>query len=139
MTASIPVEIGDCFHLPDKYRRSKRHLCVCIARAEGPPPEVMLVPLVTQRDWSDTSVVLQPGVHPFVKNPTVVDFRYARVELLSKLEDGIAQGRIKRDERFPPSIMSNIRKGISKSAFTPNYMIERFKAMNELDCGEDSE
>lgn len=139
MSDSILIEIGDTFYVPDQYRRSKRHLCICVTRAEGPPPQVMLVPVVTKKDWSDTTVVLQPGIHPFVKDPTVVDFRYTRVELLSKLEDGIAKGRIKRDLAFPSSIMSDIREGVTTSAFTPNCMIERFRSMDEPDCSEDSE
>lgn len=99
----------------------------------------MLIPLVTQRDWSDTTVVLKLGIHPFVKVPTIVDYRYVRVESLSKLEDGIARGRIKRDQPFPSSIISDIRSGVSSSAFTPNCMIARFKDMDESDCHEDSE
>ena len=58
-------------------RQHGLHLWLVITDPHGDPAEVVVVMLTTLREHSDTTLILNPGDHPFVKHETSVNFSTA--------------------------------------------------------------
>lgn len=139
MTSVIGISAGDTFLIPDHNGEAKRHLCIAVTGVAGSPPQVIIVPLATRRDWSDDTVELEVGDHPFINRRTIVDFRYSECRLVSKIERALARGSIKKDSPISPAILSRVRDGLTRSSFTPNWIIERFHSLEDQEPETKSE
>lgn len=120
---------GTCILLP-KPSGEVRHLWVVLTEPEGEPPQVVIVNLTKNKPRADTTCILTPGDHEFVKVETVVhyaDARFAPAEPLNQ----IAQ---LRDYDFHADcsgeILERIQQGLLVSPATPKkiktYCRERF-------------
>lgn len=129
MPSTIEIAAGDTFFVPDRNGETKRHLCIAVTGTAGAPPQVIIVPLATSRDWSDNTVELEVADHPFVKTKTIVDFRFSRCELTSKIERALERGSVRRSSAVSPSILSRVREGLLRSPFTPTWIVEKFRSL----------
>ena len=64
----------------------------------------------------DSTLVLQPGDHPFINSPSYCYFRGARVDRASHLDECIGIGKfIMRPPPFTPQQVSAIKQGLLNS------------------------
>ena len=78
-----------------------------------------MVNMTTQRDYSDTTVVLHIGEHPFIKHPTIVNYQDARIVKVANLIAAYHSRLFKPQAPFSMEILQKIRKGIFDSPLTP--------------------
>jgi hypothetical protein len=125
---SYSLKIGDGIFLEKPDRYSISHLWLVITEPFGSPPRVIIVGLTTQRDGSDTTVVLTPADHTFIKHPTIVFYADAREVEANLLERLVAldQSRLHADPGSDALLM-RIRDGLLESSFTPRKIKNSFR------------
>jgi hypothetical protein len=122
------LKIGDCIFLEPPGKYSISHLWLAITEPYGDPLKVIIVSLTTQRDGSDTTVLLEAGDHPFVTHSTVVFYADAREVEVNLLERLVAlDGRRLHDEPCSDELLTSIRDGLLESSFTPRKIKTLFR------------
>lgn len=95
------------------------HLWVILTLPFSDPQKIVMVMLTSKRDYSDTTVVLNKGDHPFIIRPTVILYSSANLfktdELIKDIKLNIARPR----EHFNELVLEKIKKGLLTSKFTP--------------------
>lgn len=118
---------GDTLLLP-KPNLQIPHLWVILTKPDKVSSEIVIVNLTTKRDYSDTTVVLKKGDHPFVNHPTVINFADARLVKIDVLKKAVESGRFRANKPFVPSVLKIIQEGLIKSPHTPkkikNYCLQ---------------
>lgn len=75
----------------------------------------------------DTTCIVQPGCHPFVKQPSYVYYKYAELKQLRDVLGGIEKGLyIPHDTPMAVGELASIRYGLKVSPFT-------VRALKQLD------
>ncbi|MEK6283162.1 MAG: hypothetical protein AABN95_22630 [Acidobacteriota bacterium] len=110
---------GTCILLP-KPGGDIKHLWIVLTEAEGDPPQVVIVNLTTRKQGTiDTTCVLMPGDHEFVKSETTVHYMDARLapaqplSQIAKLADYDFHADCSR------GLLRRIQQGLLDSPFTP--------------------
>ena len=62
-------------------------------------------------DCGDHCVVLVPGDHPFIRHPSCIPFRRAKLEPLSRLAEARDRATITLREPFEPEVLLRIQEG----------------------------
>lgn len=102
----------------------RRHLYIVITASESNPKNLMLLPCVeTRTDWSrDLSCTLEPGDHPFLKSPSVVNYRDAIAISPAGLDELIVRGHGRVKESVSPEVLARIIEGARRS---PNLDLDK--------------
>lgn len=94
----------------------KRHLRIVITDSNE-NNEFLTVPMDTLRSRiQDTSCVVKPGEHPFVKVRSFINYKYAAVVNYAQLFNGINKGFFVRKEDVSAGLLSRIQNGAKSSA-----------------------
>lgn len=101
---TLNIVPGDAFLLA-KPGQAVRHLWVIVTQPEGTRLRAVMVNLTTQRPHSDTTVVLAPGDHPFIRHATVVNYSDARFVEVGRLEAAWESGLFKFERRCDPDVL----------------------------------
>jgi hypothetical protein len=125
---------GDTFLQEDDAR--SRHLHVVICDATPTDASVIVVSFNTVRGWTDRTLVLQPGDHPFITRETSVSYnRVTRISVaeLSKKEadnQSLAPNfrSFLRQTPVSTDLLQKIRDGAVASPLTPKGMKREVKA-----------
>ena len=114
---------------PDKTSRGEiRHLNVIIT---GPDNEnnVLVVPVCTCREKNgkpfsgiDTSCLLPPGCHFFVKEKSYISYRNAKAVNLIDIFNGLNKGKLTQMQDFETSFVQDMQKGAEISPFIPGKL-----------------
>jgi hypothetical protein len=96
----------------------KPHLWFVLTDPEGQPETVVVVMMVTAKKHTDTTVLLQPGDHPFVKHESSVHYSSAKWFRVSALTKAMQNGRCHLKETMSPKLLARVRKGLLESAYT---------------------
>jgi hypothetical protein len=121
--------LGDSFLLP-KPGQEVSHLWVLVTPPDADGDAVM-VNLTTQRPHSDTTVVLQPGDHPFIRHSTVVNYSDARLVNTPQLDAAINAGICRQLDPVTPAVLNQIQAGLPLSPFTPNKIKAEYRRRTE--------
>ncbi len=121
------AELGDSFMLP-KPGHETEHLWVLITRPDPTTHEAIMVNVTTQRPHSDTTTILSPGEHPFIKQPSVVFYSDARAVDTRLLDAAVQSGAYRGHTAFDPSVLARIQAGLATSPFTPRKIKAAFAA-----------
>ena len=119
------------------------HLYVVVCDPAGNPLTILAVPFNTLRLLSDTTLILEPGDHPFIKHRTSVSFdslRTFEINNLSQLEALCAAGESTSFERrsaVSPDLLTRIIKGALQSDLTPKGMVRQLKERLGINSVED--
>lgn len=119
--------LGDSFLLP-KPDQDVSHLWVLVTEPDV-TGEAVMVNLTTQRPHSDTTVVLQPGDHPFIRHPTVVNYSDARLVNAPQLDAAINAGICRQLDPVTPAVLNRIQTGLLLSPFTPNKIKAEYRTL----------
>jgi hypothetical protein len=125
---------GDTF-LAASPRGTKLHLTIVLCDPSGNPPTILTVSLNTKSDFTDPTLILNVGDHPFIKRETAVSYDEMlciEVDKLSELER-MNDGRPDRDRTFirhrrvSADLLNRIIDGAFKSDDIPKGMEKLIK------------
>ncbi len=117
---------------------AKLHLFVVVCDPAGNPLTILAVPFNTVTSTTDTTLILEPGEHPFINRKTAVSFDLLmeiEVDKLAKLEQLSASGQANKFQRHSPAsddLLKRIIEGALTSDLTPKAMVKALKARLEL-------
>lgn len=112
------LRCGDAF-LMAQPRVPTRHLWIVLTEPSSDADQMVIVNVTSLRKGADTTVVLQPGDHPFIVKPSVIYYAGARVVHVKNVEKGFAAGICVPDDSCSPDLMARIQEGLLRSRFTP--------------------
>ena len=121
------VAAGRTFFLSKGPPDPPQHLWIVLTDPDPITTHVVIVMLVSARDYTDKTVKLSPGCHPFIEHETNVDYSTATIILASKLEAVIKSKRCRLNADLKGSTFDEIRAGLRVSTRTPNYVVEHCK------------
>ncbi len=126
------LRAGDTFLLPKP--NATEHLWVVLTEPTE-SGEAVCVNITTQHSFSDQTVILQPGDHPFIKHPSVVHYEDAREMNLQMVYALLKQGSDKfvcvAHDPCSVDLLRCVRDGLLRSKRTPNGLKQRCKALWE--------
>lgn len=64
----------------------------------------------------DPACVLSPGDHPFIKHPSYLAYRHARVDSGAHLTNQVKSGVFRTHEPLDPEVLRNVASGVGRSA-----------------------
>lgn len=99
-----------------------KHLFIVLTSAKGDPPVVVMVNITTRRPTSDSTVILTPSDHSFIKHESVIAFEHADIFEVSKLENGLNKGLLSKYPDISNSLFTVIKQGLLCSPRTPQHI-----------------
>lgn len=109
------LQCGDCFLIP-KSGGATEHLWIVVTEIDTRTRKAICVNVTTLRTHSDTTCILKPGDHPFVKHDPVINFSGAREMPIDLVEQALDAKTSPAVQRSPAS---RIRRGLVNSKQTP--------------------
>lgn len=102
-----------------------------VARADG-VSESLFVPVTSVRPgaYFDSSCVLYPGDHPFIKWQSSVNYSLARIEDAQKLVNGVKQGVFEPKAILSGDIFARVCRGLSISKHTTPKVLQFYERAN---------
>jgi hypothetical protein len=101
------LNVGDTFLL--SIPPNDKHLFVVIAPARS--GKYLCVNLTSKRNNSDTSCVLQPGDHPFVKHESVINYKDTREVDPAVIQNQISRGNSQPYQSVSSEVLNRIQQG----------------------------
>lgn len=86
------------------------------------PEKVIIVFLTSKKPHSDTTVILGPEDHDFIKHPTVISYADARIAHSDDIMKRIAERDYTPRKSFSEAVAKTIHQGLIDSPFTPRYI-----------------
>lgn len=74
--------------------------------------------LRTATEFTDDTVVLQPGDHPFVRHATAVHYSTADLFRVEKLLNAMQRGECRLRQDMSETLLEKVRDGLLRSPFT---------------------
>lgn len=78
-----------------------------------------MVNVTSLRPHSDTTTILNPGDHPFVRKPSVIFYADARLVDTRLLDAAVQRGAYQPHAAFQSAVITQIQVGVAASVFTP--------------------
>jgi hypothetical protein len=127
--ASISVNVGDAFLLTTPP--NDRHLYIAIARISD--DSYLFVNATTRRENSEATCILTPSsdVPEFIRNESVIVYKYAREISIVEIDNLIAQGDCTIKGSCSTNIIEQIQQGGLVSKRLPNKYKTALKAFLE--------
>ncbi len=107
--------------------RVKPHLWFVLTDPQGHPPRVVAVMLRTVTGFTDPTVVLKPGEHPFIRHDSAVHYSTAQWLNISAIMAAMKVGKCHLKEDMSDNLLRRVRKGLFDSPFTVNALREQCK------------
>ncbi|MEC4815829.1 MAG: hypothetical protein SAK29_21525 [Scytonema sp. PMC 1069.18] len=130
---------GTCILIP-KPGHDKRHLWIVLTEPNKILTEpnkdilqVVIVNVTTLREGSDTTVILTPGEHRFIRHESVIyynDAMFAPVDPLCQLAK---QKGYKFDDDCSDELLERIQRGLLVSPFTPKKIKKYCESVFDFD------
>lgn len=122
MVAAAWPRAGDTLLMPSGPEGDHLFVVLCDPQpfpGYGPNHCVVLVGLSSVREGvpHDDACVLPGGCHPFVRHPSFMNYRHARVERVEHLYNGVAGGVFVRKDPFSAEWLERMRRGVLASRF----------------------
>ena len=102
------------------------HLWVIITEPFGSPEQVVIVSLTSKKPHSDTTVVLSPKDHSFIKHETVISYADARIVRCEYIKRRVQERDIEPRDGFRDSVIQVIQQGLLDSPRTPRDIKKTF-------------
>jgi hypothetical protein len=111
---------GATFLLP-KSSASTEHLWIVLTEPDATTGKAVCVNVTTRQPFSETTVILQPGEHPFVKHESVVHYADASFLDLKLIDAALSLKTSKfvcvTHQTCSPELLKKVRDGLIKSKF----------------------
>lgn len=105
----------------------KPHLWFVLTHPLGKPPRVVSVMLRSVARFTDSTLILRPGDHPFVRHDSAVHYSTARWLNVSAILRAVRDGRCHLKEDMTDELLRRVRSGLLESPFTVNALRDRCK------------
>lgn len=106
------------------------HLWLVLTEPDGQSPKVVAAAVRTLRPYSDRTVVLQVGDHPFIKHDSTVDYGSARYFRVDKIVAAMKRGTCHLRSDLAPAVLGRVQRGLLESPHTiheiKRYCRQRF-------------
>lgn len=102
---------------------NKPHLWVVLTDPDS-EGRVVAVMLRTATRFTDETLMLQPGDHPFVRHETSVHYSTARWFAVPALDDAMKRGRCHMRDEVSPELLARCCDGLLRSPFTVHAVAE---------------
>jgi len=135
---------GTCFQWAYPPGSDKLHLCIVLCDPEGYPPDVILVPVNTDKGQLDRTTILQAGDHRFCKHDTVVSYDLTISAYTDDLQEHENDSRRKdRDEKtfkaehdMSEEVLTRIIQGALDSPLTPKGLVRALERRTKVNDDE---
>jgi hypothetical protein len=111
------LSCGDTFLIPKRSDQIE-HLWIVITEPDG-DGKAICVNVTTKQEYSDTTLILRRGDHPFIRHDSVAHYPDAKILDLNKVEAALATGGLSFVcEAHAPceeSVVRKIQEGLLKS------------------------
>ena len=116
---------GDTFLLP-KHESDPKHLWVVLTEPNTETGLAVCVNITTRQSYSENTVVLAPGEHPFIKHESVVYYSDAQELNLKELEAVLNSHHAICEQRqsCDPALLEKIQQGLLVSQFVKKRIKE---------------
>ncbi len=99
---------------------SKPHVWFVLTDPVGMPGKVVAVMIQSAKPYTDSTVLLEHGDHPFIRHQTSVSFGQATFFTLEKLQRYFQKGMCHLLQDMSAALLDKVRKGLLASARTPH-------------------
>lgn len=117
------------------YPADKLHLWFVLTDPYGSPPRITAVMVRSSRQFTDGTVVLDAGDHPFIKHPSSVHFGTADIFSVERILEAARKNHCHLQPDMGTKLLQRVREGLLSSAHTGKgvreYCEERFKEGKE--------
>ena len=124
------LEAGDCFLIETNYSEDGSivaHLHIILLPPEEHTKNTIIVQINTLRSQKqDKTMILNPGDHEFIVNPSFVNYNRARILSITSIEAMIEQGIAKIKPPISQEILEKIIDGLRKSDHTPREVLTMY-------------
>jgi len=98
----------------------KPHLWFILTDPEGDRNRVVAVMLRTVKEYTDKTIILEPGDHPFIKHSSSIHYSSARFFEAEAISHALRKGHCRLQEDMSSDLLRRAREGLLKSPFTVN-------------------
>jgi hypothetical protein len=115
------------FPSPSARDENGKHLFIVLTDPCGPANQVLMVSVATLRDKGcDTTCLLKPGDHEFIKVDSYIAYSFCRLEWADKLITAVNNGALVDkgllDERIFDRVLTGLRKSPSTKPFAVQFL-----------------
>ena len=97
----------------------KKHLFFVLNEVEDKREwSVVLAPVSSMREKGDSTCILKPGDHPFIKHKSFVEYGQCRTDSLTHLEQQVKSGNWERKDDASQRLIERIIDGLFDSPQT---------------------
>src|SRR5688572_21180620 len=96
----------------------KRHLWLVLTNPDGNPARVVAVMVRSRRRFTDDTVVLDVGDHPFIKHPSSVHYSSAAIFRVEQITRAAKHNHCHLQPDMSPALLKQVRAGLLTSQFT---------------------
>jgi hypothetical protein len=126
------LDLGDTFLLP-KSSDDTEHLWVVLTKPDS-KGKAVCANITTAHAYSERTVVIQAGEHPFVKHESVVMFADARVLDLNAIQKALDYNQTtyiaSTHKKCSPTLLKKIQDGLLKSKQAAKDVKEFFRKIS---------
>lgn len=118
---------GDCFWIETDPEENEGHLFVIVLDPEEYTKNTIIIPVDSYTsDKQDSTTILNPGDHEFVKHKSFLNYNRARIRTMTFIEQMIKDGKAKTKPSMRSDILERITAGLRKSEHTPQEVITMY-------------
>ena len=107
------MRAGDCFLIGGHWLTP--HLWIVLTEPSGDPARVLIASCTSRRSWSDDTVVLNRGDHPFIRHETVIAYAQIRIVESRVIEFQLYRGKITSKERMRRAVLDRVVEAVLAS------------------------
>jgi hypothetical protein len=108
--------------MPKQWVDATPHLWILITDPNPDTGEAVMVNVTTKQSYSDTTVTLKVGDHPYIRHDSTIFYADARTIKVAEAEKAITSGQkfITQHATCTPELLKRVQEGLHQSKFTPN-------------------
>ena len=122
------IRAGSTLYLQDPDNPHP-HLWLVLTDPTGDPEWVLTVMFTTHKSYTDDTLILKPGDHPFVKHPTSVHYSTAECRQVQRILKQMRTGRCHLRESLSPSLLRQAQRGFLRSPRSVRGLVEKCKPL----------
>lgn len=95
------------------------HLWILATDSVGEPPQTIIVAVSTKRFYKDSTVVLSPGDHPWVRHESVISYAHALIPEVRHLNEAVRRRIGELRQPCTSDVLRKVQDGLLASPRTP--------------------
>lgn len=112
------INPGDAF-LGGEQAHGTHHLWIVIYVPKIPTERAVLINVSKRRPNDDSTCILKPGEHPFIKTDSYVRYQSATTPTLHQLQQAVQSGLLTRQPSASAALLAKLMAGAKASVRLP--------------------